>query len=308
MENEGKVNTEIEEMLSALGDPTPENLKDEEDDKEGETKENKEEQNEDNSSEEKEEKETTKETTKEKEEKKEETKDEEAEEAEETDKDKIIENLRQRLNEKPEPPKQKETQEKTEKEKAEKATQLEAEKATKKAETLTLEEQDFIGDLDLDDLTRDKDAFNKILNTVYVKGVNDSKRIATEDVLNIIPDIVKHNLTLLTTMKEASDNFYKENADLAPFKRVVAAVFEEIAAENPEKNYSELMNLTAPEARKRLELHKQAVVKEKGENEGNRKSPRLPGTKSGQRQSQSTKPATSALESEIEEMNKTLRR
>jgi hypothetical protein len=156
-------------------------------------------------------------------------------------------------------------------------------------------------------LTKDKIAFNKILNAVYSKGVNDSKRIATEGVLNSIPDIVKHNLTILTTLKEASDKFYKDNADLTPFKRVVAAVFEEIAAKNPDKKYNELMGLVAPEARKRLELHKQTVKKEKElEKEEEGKSPRLHGTKGGQRQTQTHKPNTSALEKEISEMNKSL--
>jgi hypothetical protein len=304
MGDEVKVNNEIEQMLTALGNPTPENLKvdEEEDDKKDESSEDKkEEENKEEDSGEGEKKEKPSEEAPE--EKKEDEKEEEQEE--ETDKDKIIENLRQRLNEKSETPEKKETQEEIERKKADEAARLKAEEA-KKPEPLKLDEQDFIGDLDLDDLTRDKAALNKILNTVYAKGVNDSKRIATEGVLNTIPEIVKHNLTLLTTLKEASDNFYKENADLAPFKRVVAAVFEEIAAKNPDKKYSELMNLTAPEARKRLELHKQAVKNSTEENKG--KPPRLPGAKSGQRQTPSQKPNTSAIENEISEMNKTLRR
>jgi hypothetical protein len=296
MEGEAKVNNEIEEMLTALGDPTPENLKgdEEDDDKKEESSEDKkeEESKEEESSEEKEE--DKKESSDESSEEEEKEEKEEEKEEEETDKDKIIENLRARLNEKPETPPAEKPKEESEEKPAE-----------KKEEPLKLDEQDFIGDLDLDDLTRDKAALNKILNTVYAKGVNDSKRIATEGVLNTIPEIVKHNLTLLTTLKEASDNFYKENSDLVPFKRVVAAVFEEIAAKNPDKKYSELMNLTAPEARKRLELHKQAIAGEKKEKD---KSPRLPNAKGGQRQSQSQRPNTSALEKEIADMNKSIGR
>lgn len=289
MGDEVKVNSEIEAMLTALGDPTPEALKPEEEEGEGEIPEEK--------------KENTEEVPEEKEEENkevtppEENKEEKEEEVEETDKDKIIENLRARLNEKLE---EKPLVEKKEEEPKEKP-------ADKKEEPLKLEDQDFIGDLDLEDLTRDKTAFNKILNAVYTKGVNDSKRIATEGVLNTIPDIVKHNLTLFTTLKEASDTFYSENKDLVPFKRVVAAVFEEIAAKNPDKKYAELMNLTAPEARKRLELHKQAVKGEKPDDKGG-KPPRLPGAKGGQRQTPSQRPNTSAIEKEISEMNSTLRR
>ena len=285
---------EIEEMLSALGDPAPEKDEHEEE----EEKEEKEE------TEEKEEKEEEKETKED-----EETEEKEEETEEETDKDKIIENLRKRLEERSGPPQEKEeVKEKTDEEKAAEAERIKAEKeAREKAEALKFEDQDFIGDLDLDDLTRDKTALNKILNTVYTKGVNDSKRIATEGVLNTIPDIVKHNLTILTTLKEASDKFYKDNNDLAPFKKVVAAVFEEIASKNPDKKYSDLMDLVAPEARKRLELHKKAVKEDKAE-EKEERAPRLHGVKSGQRQSQSHKPNTSALSKEIEEMNQAIRR
>lgn len=294
MEGEVKVNNEIEQMLNALGDPTPADLKADEEDPGEEKPEEKEEEKKEESPEENKEEEPPEEKP---EEKKEEEKEEaEEEQAEETDKDKIIENLRARLNEKLEAPPTK------------KEEGVEGKPAEKKEEPLKFEDQDFIGDLDLDDLTRDKAALNKILNTVYSKGVNDSKRIATEGVLNTIPDIVKHNLTLLTTLKEASDQFYTDNKDLVPFKRVVAAVFEEIAAKNPDKKYSELMNLTAPEARKRLELHKQAVKKEAEENKENNKSPRLPNAKGGNRQTQTQKPNTSAIEKEISEMNKTLRR
>jgi hypothetical protein len=265
---------EIEKMLSALGDPTPNNLIDEE-----EEPEDKEEASEKGD----------------KEEALEENTDEEEEG--EPDKDKIIDSLRKRLNEAP----SENVLEKKEGEPEEKEKEEE-----NKVSPLKLEEQDFIGELDLDDDIRDKEAFNKLLNSVYSKGVNDSKRIATEDVLSSIPNIVKYNLTLLTSLKEASDDFYKENSDLTPFKRVVAAVFEEIAANNPDKKYNELINLVAPEARRRLELHKQAIRKEDIEEKD--KPPRLHNIKSGHRQSQSHKSNTSALEKEISEMNSILRR
>ena len=85
-------------------------------------------------------------------------------------------------------------------------------------------------------------------------------------------------------------------------------MFEDIASKNPDKKYSELMNLVAPEARKRLELHKK-VVKDKGNGKGDddTRPPRLPGKSGGKRQTVH-KPNTSSLESEISEMNKTLRR
>jgi hypothetical protein len=171
-----------------------------------------------------------------------------------------------------------------------------------KEEVTTFEETDFIGDLDLDDLTRDKTAFNKILNAVYSKGVNDARKLTSEKVLLSIPDIVKNNITLLSQLKEASDKFYTENKDLEPFKRVVAATFEEVAAANPGKKYDELMKLVAPEARKKLDLHKKVDADKKKD------PPRLPQKDSNKRNVPNEKPNTSALQNELDEMNKTIRR
>jgi hypothetical protein len=280
----GEVNKEIEEMLNGLGDPTPESLKDEEEEKQDEEDPEKKEEVEEK---EEEEKEDTSE-------KKEEESPEKKEEEEEVDKDAIIDNLRKQLNERLGPVSEKEAEKK------------ESEPLPKKEEEpLKFEDQDFVGDLDLDDLTHDKTVLNKLLNAVYSKGVTDSKKIATEKVLNSIPDIVKHNLTILTSLKEVSDNFYNENKDLVPFKRVVAAVFEEVASKNPDKKYGELMELVGPEVRTRLALHKQAVKEEKKEEE---RKPRLPNAKGGPRHSPETKPNTSAISNEIAEMNKALGR
>jgi hypothetical protein len=305
-EEEVKVTDEIEQMLTALGSPTSADSKTDkgDGDNEGETEEEKaarlaEEEKSANEAEETESAEAQRladEEARKNETDEQRTAREEAEATALAEKEKVtLSQLEQ----------ERKDREKVEQD-AESARLAEEEKKKNANKPLQLEEQDFIGDLDLDDLTHDKTAFNKILNAVYSKGVNDSKRIATEGVLNTIPEIVKHNLTLLTTLKEASDEFYKSNADLVPFKRVVAAVFEEIAAKNPDKKYSELMTLTAPEARKRLELHKEAVKKVSEEEKG--KSPRLPGAKGGQRQSQSQRPNTSAIENEISAMNKAIGR
>jgi hypothetical protein len=204
-------------------------------------------------------------------------------EAPEDEKDKTIRDLREKLNEK--------------------------EKSTTAAPTteapLVLGEQDFIGNLDVDDLVRDKDALNKLLNTVFTKGVTESRKLASEKVLLALPDIVKHNITLLSKLKEASDKFYEENKDLTPFKKVVATVFEEVASKNPGKNYEDLMKEVGIESRKRLELYKKAQGNDKGNNKGN--PPKLPQKKGGNRVAP-TKPNISPIQNEIDEMNKTIRR
>ena len=214
-----------------------------------------------------------------------EPKSEPAPEPKEDDRDKIIEDLRLRL---------------AKKEEYEKS--LTKEEEPPEDEPLVLDNQDFIGDEDIDDIVRDKDMFNKLLNSVYTKGVADARKLTSEKVLLSIPDIVRNNIDIVTNLKKMSDQFYDTNKDLVPFKKVVATVFEEIASENADKKYVDIMKLVAPEVRKRLELHQQAVgdIKDKT-------TPKLPTKKGGQRQSP-PKPETSSLQMELDEMNKIVRR
>jgi len=166
-----------------------------------------------------------------------------------------------------------------------------------------LTDQDFVGDIDLDDLQSDKSALNKLFNKVYQKAVMDTRKTIGEGVLRQIPDIVKTNLVMMTSLKEASEKFYRDNEDLKPFKKVVATVFEEIASSNPSKKYAELLPEVAVEARKRLDLHKKTASHSKKDS----KPPKLPTAgKSSPRGKE--KPSTAGIESELEAMNSVLRR
>ena len=171
---------------------------------------------------------------------------------------------------------------------------------------LTLEEQDFIGDLDVDDLVENKEGLNKLLNAVYAKAVSDTQKVVGEGVLKSIPDIVKTNIITVENLRKASEEIYNSNEDLKPFKKVVAAVFEEIASENPDKPYTELMDEVADETRSRLELVKKATDKTPNQN-NNSNPPRLPQKKSKPGNTRA-KPQTNSLLNELEEMNKTLGR
>ena len=119
-----------------------------------------------------------------------------------------------------------------------------------------VEEIDFLKDHDLDEVTRDPAAFNKLLNAVLMKGVElgeGRSRKGDESVLRSMPEIVKKNIEVVTNLKKMSDQFYTENKDLAPFKKVVAVVFEEKLAENSDKTYEEVLKDVGAEVRKRLE-------------------------------------------------------
>lgn len=160
------------------------------------------------------------------------------------------------------------------------------------------EEQDFLGEVDLDELTRDPKEFNKVLNKIYQKAVVDTR----SSVVETLPDIVKTNIQIMNELKATSEKFYEDNKDLRPFKKVVGVVFDELASANPNRNYDEIIKEVAPEVRKRLDLKKEVKEEKKEE----RKAPTLP-QKAGC-VGRSDKPTLEPLQAELEEMTKTLRR
>ncbi len=165
---------------------------------------------------------------------------------------------------------------------------------------LQLDKQDFISGLDLDELADNPEKFNEVLNNVYQKAISDARKVLGEETLRAIPDIVKSNIVTMTNLQKASEEFYNENEDLKPFKRVVASVFEELASENPDKHYGEILKDVGPEVRRRLDLHKKATQPKKDT------VPRLP-RKKGSPGKVSDKPSLTGLELELAEMNKVLR-
>ena len=272
------VKSEIGEMLKTLGGG--EEIKEEEIKEEKEEEEVKVEEEEEVVKEEEE-------TEEKPEEKEEEVKeDEEKEEEVPDEKDKVIEDLRAKLAEKeivkvPEPEPEPEP------------------------ESIKFEDQDFIGELDLEEVVRDPKEFNKLLNTIYQKAVTDTRQILGEGVLRSIPDIVKTNIAVMTNLKRASDKFYEDNKDLVPFKGAVANVFEETASKNPDKKYDEILKEVGDEVRKRLGMKKEAVKKDANDEE---KPPRLPRKKGTPGEIKDEKPDTSSLQGDISKMNETLGR
>ena len=166
-------------------------------------------------------------------------------------------------------------------------------------EPVKLDEIDFIGDADVDDITYNPKELNKILNKVYAQGIDTARKTLGEGVLRSIPDIVKANVATVISLRESSERFYEDNKDLKPFKKVVSAVFEEVAAENPDKKLDEILKDVEKETRKRLELYREAI---KPDTKSDPKPPKLPKVK-GQHRETSTKPNISPMQAEIDAMN-----
>jgi hypothetical protein len=190
---------------------------------------------------------------------------------------------------------------------AEKGSEPKPTKAPTTPTPLNLETQDFIGDEDVESLTGNKESLNKILNLVYSKGVTDSRNIIGDGVAKSLPPLVSNQIDVVTQMKEVRDNFYAANEDLRPFPNVVSAMFEEVAAKDPNQTYASIIEAIAPEARKRLNLPDQIIKSKDDKNKGKSNPPKLP-RKKGKSGRTSDKPKTSPIESELDEMNEVLGR
>lgn len=162
------------------------------------------------------------------------------------------------------------------------------------------EEQDFIGDLDFDEIRDEPGRFNTVLNEIYRKAVTDTTSNLNKQFSEQVPRMIE----AVNAMKQTADNFYEQNPDLAPFKKAVATVFNEVAGANPNKSYEDLMADTEVEARKRLGLKKSEGGKPK---KRTGKKPRLPRKKGGPGKPKGDD-NKDPLQKELEEMNETLGR
>jgi|LGOV01.1.fsa_nt_gb hypothetical protein len=155
----------------------------------------------------------------------------------------------------------------------------------------------FLGDdIDLDELIRSPESLNAILNKVYAAGV-DSYRELQEGTIKGIPEIVKSNVSMQVALSKRVNEFYNDNEDLKPFKKVVASIYEEVASENSDWDVNKVFEKVEEETRNRLELHKKAVSKDKK----SKKKPEFPKAKGGKRTE--SKPDTNPLLDEIDAMN-----
>jgi len=169
-----------------------------------------------------------------------------------------------------------------------------------------IEEHDFVGELDIDDLTRDPAEFNKLLNKIYGKAVEDTRgeiQGRTATVLTQVPDLVKTNVAIQENLMRLTNEFYEDNEDLKPFGKVVSTVYDELVQENPNETFEVILNKVEKETRSRLELPK-GKVKPKPKQTDNDPPP-LPRHK-GKKGARETNQKTDPLVSEIDEMNRSL--
>ena len=159
---------------------------------------------------------------------------------------------------------------------------------------------DFIGDIDPVDLSGNKEELNKILNSVFSAAKKSNPAIDTKTIISSFPQLIDRYLE----MKKSSDEFYVKNPDLSNYKKTVSSVYTTLVENNPNETHEKIMELLAEESRRRLSLP--AIKKQKQQQ--TQDHPRLPKKKSKPGSSSPDDKPKNPIISQIDEMNKTLRR
>jgi hypothetical protein len=170
-----------------------------------------------------------------------------------------------------------------------------------------IEQHNFVDGIDIDDVTRDPEEFNKLLNKIYAKAVEVTRNEIqgrTDTLITKVPDMVKQNVSIQQKLAKMTQEFYEDNEDLRPFRKVVSAVYDELVQENPNETFEVILDKVEKETRSRLELPKGKVKKPKPQKSDDDppKLPRHRGKKGARKTNQKTDP----LINEIDEMNRSL--
>jgi len=153
------------------------------------------------------------------------------------------------------------------------------------------QELSVVSDADgLDDVLSSPESFNSAINNT-LKGFG-------EQVMKAIPGIVQNAVVQQNSMQEMAKQFYTDNADLGRYKKFVSQVSEKLSSDHPEWGMEKLMDETAQEARKRLNLRKKTQKKSNSNNPG------LPKRQSSRNRGRRNTP--DPKQSQIAEMNKAL--
>lgn len=168
---------------------------------------------------------------------------------------------------------------------------------TKEKETPTTDAPDlrFVDeDVDIDDVTRDPNELNKLLNKVY----RASGKALGESVLSNVSKNVPELVNAAYAIASATDRFYQANPELKAHKQQVAKVFDELRNAHKDWDTEKLLTEIGTETKKRLNISARPTERSDRRTD----KPHLPpGSKGGKRSSE--KPKVNPLVDEIDKMN-----
>lgn len=156
--------------------------------------------------------------------------------------------------------------------------------------------EDFLGDLDIDDVASDKDLFNKVL----LKVVDVIEQRAGKKYANNISGDVKQFTDNHIELKELVDVFYKENQDLISVKSTVQAAAVDVIKNNPNMKIIDVFNNAAINARKILGIKKIDEDEKISKNSSSQKAPALVKKTQGSNKQKSVK--KTKLQGQIDEL------
>lgn len=128
--------------------------------------------------------------------------------------------------------------------------------------TEEIEDIDFLGDATIDDVLDNKEAFNKLLNSVVAQASGAAQKKAYEKVLLSVPDLVLGHINRQSVISKMVSDFYEANEDLIPVKRTVGAIANTVHAEHPDWQLEEVFKESAIRTRAVLGLKKRTEKKE----------------------------------------------
>ena len=128
-----------------------------------------------------------------------------------------------------------------------------------RAPTLMVEEIDFLAGEDPEKLAEDPVAFNRLLNKIYAKAVEQAIPLAAERTMLNVPSLVVQHVRQQSAMNKLVDDFYKTNADLVPVKRSVGLISNEVHAENPDWTVEKVFTEAATRTRTLLGMPQPAI-------------------------------------------------
>jgi len=123
-------------------------------------------------------------------------------------------------------------------------------------EDVVIEAQDFVTELDFDDPDSIKKSINNGIRRAVELGAKKAIEVAgttfTKRNLPAIQGMINQSVTIATTVSE----FYRNNPDLIPFKKVVGLEVTEVREKEPNLSIAELLEKSGEAVRQKLRLAK----------------------------------------------------
>lgn len=111
----------------------------------------------------------------------------------------------------------------------------------------------FVDEDDMTELYNDPEKLNNLLNKVFKMSLANTRKVR-EQVIREVPEIASQQVAQRTKINSAVEDFYKKNPDLKQYKSFVGTVANELQNENPDMEFSKLLEETEREVRQRLKL------------------------------------------------------